>query len=123
MKKYSILTALVFGAAFTVTVGQARAQEPPAAQEAQPQVDREAAEAHRNRGVELMREQKYREAAEELEQAIRADPKDAYAHYYLGMANSRLKKKDLMIKHFQIFLELAPEAPEAERVRSLLKSL
>lgn len=122
MKRYSILAALVLGAAFTFSVGQARAQEPPAA-EAQPQVDREAAEAHRNRGVELMKEQKYKEAAEELEQAIKADPKDAYAHYYLGMANSRLKKKDLMIKHFQIFLELAPEAPEAERVRSLLKSL
>lgn len=123
MKRTWILAALVLGAAFTAAVGQARAQEPPPAQEAEPQADPESAEAHRNRGVELLREQKYKEAAQALDQAIRADPKDAYAHYYLGMANSRLKKKDLMVKHFQIFLELAPEAPEAERVRSLLKSL
>jgi tetratricopeptide (TPR) repeat protein len=80
-------------------------------------------ELHRTRGMILLKRERYANAAGELKKAVEIDPKDAYAHYYYGMANSRLRKTDLMVKHFQIFLELAPEAPEAAKVRSLLKSL
>jgi tetratricopeptide (TPR) repeat protein len=83
----------------------------------------ETAETHRTRGAALLKEEKFKEAAAELKKAIDKDPKDAYAHYYYGMANSRLGRKDLMVKHFQIFVELAPDAPEAERVKALLRSL
>lgn len=81
------------------------------------------ADLHRTRGMILLKREKYADAAAQLRKAIEIDPKDAYAHYYYGMANSRLRKTDLMIKHFQLFLELAPEAPEAAKVRSLLRSL
>jgi len=87
------------------------------------QEEEETAETHRTRGAALLKEEKFKEAAAELKKAIDKDPKDAYAHYYYGMANSRLGRKDLMVKHFQIFVELAPDAPEAERVRALLRSL
>jgi tetratricopeptide (TPR) repeat protein len=81
------------------------------------------AEYYRTRGMIELKRERHAEAAEHLGKAVEIDPKDAYAHYYLGMANSRLRKTDQMIKHFQLFLELAPDAPEAGKVRSLLKSL
>jgi len=80
-------------------------------------------ELYRSRGMILLKQNQFKDSAAQLSKAIELDPKDAYAHYYYAMANSRLKRPDLMIKHFQFFLELAPEAPEAEKVRSLLRSL
>lgn len=78
---------------------------------------------HRTRGMIALKREKHSDAAKHLARALELDPKDAYANYYYGMANSRLRRTDLMIKHFQIFLELAPNAPEAAKVRSLLRSL
>jgi tetratricopeptide (TPR) repeat protein len=76
-----------------------------------------------NRGMILLKQEKYADASTQLNRAVELNPMSAYAHYYLGMASSRLRRTDLMIKHFQLFLELAPDAPEAARVRSLLRSL
>jgi Tfp pilus assembly protein PilF len=90
---------------------------------AQQEAPEETAEACRTRGIALLKEGKHEEAAAELAKALEIDPKDAYAHYYFGMVNSKLGKKDLMVKHYQSFLKLAPDAPEAPRVRALLKSL
>jgi tetratricopeptide (TPR) repeat protein len=75
------------------------------------------------RGMILLKQEKYGEAEEQLVKAVELDPKNAYAHYYLGMTDSRLKKTDRMVKEFQLFLQLAPKAPEAAKVKSLLRSL
>ena len=62
-------------------------------------------------------------AVKALERAIELDPKRAYSHYYAGIAYGNLKRPDKMAEHFRYFLKLAPEAPEANKVRSYLKSL
>jgi len=100
-----------------------RAQEAEAAPAQAQENAEETAEAYRTRGIALLKEGKNEEAAAQLSKAIEIDPKDAYAHYYYGMVNSKLGKKDLMVKHYQNFLKLAPDAPEAPRVRALLKSM
>lgn len=74
------------------------------------------------RGMALMKRNQFADAAKQLDQALKLDPKNAYAHYYMGLTQSRLKHPDQMLEHFDIFLKLAPDAPEAARVRSLLRS-
>lgn len=65
----------------------------------------------------------YGAAAKELDKAIELDPKQPYAHYYAGIAYSNLRRPDRMVNHFQMFLKLAPDAPEAPKVRSLLRGV
>jgi tetratricopeptide (TPR) repeat protein len=65
----------------------------------------------------------YGEAVKQLEQAIAMDPTNAYAHYYAGMAYSKTGRPDKMVNEFQMFLKLAPDAPEAAKVRSLLRAV
>ncbi len=72
--------------------------------------------------LELLRES-YDAAIEQLQKAIEMDPKSAYAHYYAGMAYSKTRRPDKMVAEFQMFLKLAPNAPEAAKVRSLLKGI
>ncbi len=80
-------------------------------------------EVYQYRGMILLKQDKFSEAEEQLSKAVELDSKNAYAHYYLGMANNRLKKTDRMVKEFQLFLQLAPKAPEAAKVKSLLRAL
>ena len=65
----------------------------------------------------------YQEAIKDLNDAIARKPDNAYAYYYAGLAYNGLKRPDKMVESFQTFLKLAPDAPEAERVRSLLRSV
>jgi len=63
------------------------------------------------------------QAIKDLDAAIALKPDNAYAYYYAGLAYSALKRPDKMVQNFQTFLKLAPDAPEAGRVRSLLRSV
>jgi tetratricopeptide (TPR) repeat protein len=65
----------------------------------------------------------YQDAIKDLNDAIARKPDNAYAHYYAGLAYNGLKRPDKMVDSFQTFLKLAPDAPEAEKVRSLLRSV
>jgi len=65
----------------------------------------------------------YEPAISDLETAVERDPNNAYAHYYLGLAYSGAKHPDKMVAHFETFLKQVPDAPEANRVRSFLKSV
>ncbi len=62
-------------------------------------------------------------AVEQLQKAIEMDPKNAYAHYYAGTAYSKTGRPDKVVSEFQTFLKLAPNAPEAAKVRSLLRGI
>jgi tetratricopeptide (TPR) repeat protein len=81
-----------------------------------------AAELAYQRGMMAMLENDKAAAVEHYEKALELDPKNSYAHYYLGMAYSDLGRKDKMINHFQTFAQMNPDAPEAKRVQSMLKS-
>lgn len=56
------------------------------------------------------------------EQCRRAGSEGCVRSILSGHGGSRLKRTDLMVRHFQMFLDLAPETPEAEKVRSQLRS-
>jgi len=62
-------------------------------------------------------------AADAFEKATAADPDFAYAHYYAGMAYSRLKQIDRVASHLEAFLRLAPEAPERGAVESIMRTI
>jgi tetratricopeptide (TPR) repeat protein len=72
--------------------------------------------AHANRG-------QFNEAVRDLDKAVQLKPNEAKAHYYAGLAYNGIKRPDKMVEHFQMFLKLAPDAPEAARVRSLLRNV
>jgi len=74
-------------------------------------------------GVLNMAKQNYQAAIADLDAAIALKVDNAYAYYYAGLAYSALKRQDKMVQSFQTFLKLAPDAPEASRVRSLLRSI
>lgn len=74
-----------------------------------------------NQGMVDLGRKDYSAAAKNLSLAAERDPGNAYAHYYAGLAYNSLKKPDKMIEHFTAFLKLAPEAPEAKKVQSILK--
>lgn len=74
-------------------------------------------------GVIEAGERSFGKAAPLLEAACAKDQRNAYAHYYAGLSYNSLRRPDKMVSHFQAFLKLAPKAPEAARVQSILRTV
>jgi tetratricopeptide (TPR) repeat protein len=74
------------------------------------------------RALVLLSRNQYSEAASLLETYSENNPNHAYAHYYAGMAFNGAKRKDKMLSHFEMFLRLKPDAPEARKVRAVLQT-
>jgi len=72
------------------------------------------------RGLLQLNRQQNTEAATSLERYIQGHPNHPYAHYYLGLAYNGAKRPDKMLTHFEIFMRLKPDAPEAKKVRAVL---
>ena len=81
------------------------------------------ADIYHFRGIAKASRQDYTGAAADLEKAIMLDPTRAQSHYYAGMVYGRMRRTDLMVNHYQMFLRLAPNSPEASKVQSLLRSV
>ena len=79
--------------------------------------------AHYQLGLTLGRERDYEAAAAAFEAVIARDPAFAYAHYYAGLSYYQVDRTDRMAAAFETFLTLAPEAPERERIESVLRTL
>ena len=62
-------------------------------------------------------------AFEAFERASTLHPSFAYAHYYAGLAASRIQRADRLGIHFERFLQIAPSAPEREAVMSIMRTL
>jgi tetratricopeptide (TPR) repeat protein len=77
----------------------------------------ESSDVYLYHGICYYRMKEYPKAVEDLETAIKLNSKNAYAYYYAGMAYSELGSPDKMVEVFKIFLELAPQAPEAPEVK------
>jgi tetratricopeptide (TPR) repeat protein len=74
------------------------------------------------RGLLLLGRNQSADAAGTLEHYLQGNPNDAYAHYYAGLAYSAAKRPDKMMTHFELFLKLRPDAPEAKKVRAVLST-
>jgi tetratricopeptide (TPR) repeat protein len=61
-------------------------------------------------------------AVRDLEQYLEAHPEFAYAHYYAGMAYSAIRRPDKMLTHFEQFLRMKPDAPEARKVQAVMRA-
>lgn len=84
--------------------------------------DAQGADLHYARGRLHFHRDRFEEAAQELERAIEQNADNAYAHYWAGLAYSRLKRPDKMLSHFEMFVRLRPNAPEARKVRAVLRT-
>lgn len=87
------------------------------------QKDPNCAEAYFHRGLLRGYQKKIDLMIADLQKCLQLKGNHAYAHYQIGLAYYQKGRKDLMINHFQKFLYLAPEAPEAAQVRTLLSRI
>ena len=87
------------------------------------EADANYAQAHYGLGLALGYLGQRDKAIASLEKSIQLDSGNAYAHYHLGLALQQSGVTDRALLHLQRFLELAPDAPEAPRVRALLSQL
>lgn len=62
-------------------------------------------------------------AAEAFDRCTQADPRFAYGYYNGGLAYDRLNRADLAIARLEMFVRLAPEAPERPEVTSILQTV
>lgn len=74
-------------------------------------------------GITRSFQQNWPAAAEQFNRAIEMDGGLAYAYYYRGLVQDKLGRKDLLINDMDRFLALAPNAPEAEKARAVLRSV
>lgn len=74
-------------------------------------------------GVTRLFQEQWQPAMEQLTQAIDSDSGLAYAYYYRGLAAEKLKRNDLLVNDMERFLKLAPDSPEAERARMILRAV
>ena len=88
-------------------------------------VEKEGAppQAHYQLGLVRSARGDHAPAAEAFAKAAELDPQTAYAHYEAGMAYYKIKKIDRMAVSFENFLKLAPNAPEAPAVKSIMKTV
>lgn len=74
------------------------------------------------RGLVRLNKGQYEEAAQDLEDYIEKHGESAYAHYYAGLAYNKLRQPDKMLNHFEQFVRMRPDAPEARKVRAVLRT-
>jgi tetratricopeptide (TPR) repeat protein len=82
-----------------------------------------SAEATYNQGVILWNGGKYKEAKEQFEAAVKADPNMAMAQYQLGMANLNLGLIPDARVAFEGYLKADPDGPKAAEVKTFLAQL
>lgn len=81
------------------------------------------AEAHYQLGLVQDARGENAPAAAAFARAAELAPQMAYAHYMAGMSFYKSKRVDKMAVHFEDFLKLAPTAPEAPAVQSIMKTV
>jgi len=83
----------------------------------------EGDQATYTRALVALNAKQYDEAARDFESFLQSNPEHAYSHYYAGMAYNGMKRPDKMLTHFELFLKLRPDAPEARKVQSVLRAV
>jgi tetratricopeptide (TPR) repeat protein len=86
-------------------------------------IDQRLAEAHYQLGIVEAFRQNFAGAATAFDRASELDPQFGYAHYQAGLAHYRSKRPDRMASQFEMFLKVAPQAPERPEVESIMRTL
>ena len=81
------------------------------------------ADIYYEKGKTLIRENNSEDALKILKSAYDFKPDHAYVNYLLGYLYVNQQMNDEAIKHFETFLQLEPESPNAARVKDALKKL
>ncbi len=81
------------------------------------------ADAHYQVGLVLAKRQDWKGAAAAFDRAADLSPGNAYAHYYGGLMHYRAGRPDRMAIHFELFLKLAPDAPERPEVLQIMRTV
>lgn len=82
----------------------------------------ETATMHYNLAVILTDQQNYSAAIREYEKVLETRPNDADAHYNLAIIyDDYLKNNEEALEHYRQYMKIAPDAPEAQRVRQWVK--
>lgn len=74
-------------------------------------------------GVTRLFQEQWQPALDQLTRAVEMDSSLAYAYYHRGLAAEKLNRKDLLVNDMERFLQLAPNAPEAERAKAILRAV
>jgi ABC transport system ATP-binding/permease protein len=89
----------------------AEVRPPPADEDAQKLYDQ---------GTSLYRKGQFADAASTLNQCLRIDPSFAKCHMVLGSTYAKLREPELGAQHYRRFVQLAPNDPDAAKVKLLL---
>jgi Tfp pilus assembly protein PilF len=116
-------TAVVVSVGVLLTAMACGGGRRPAMPASRPAPTTASADALCEAGEARLQEQAYTAAAQSLDQCIAADPTRAYAYYHAGIAYQRIGRVDLMANRFEMFVKLAPEAPERPEVEAILRTL
>jgi cytochrome c-type biogenesis protein CcmH/NrfG len=81
--------------------------------------DGSASDVYVYRGLYYLEQDKIKEAEKELEKAIALDGKNPYAYYYAGLAHHKAGNPQRAVEDLKMFLQLAPNAPEAPKAKLL----
>ena len=77
-----------------------------------------------NLGIVYAQAQRYDEAIEAYQQSLELDPKNADAHYNLGLLHERVKSQpDRAAWHYRRYLELKPQAEDRDEVQQRIDML
>ncbi len=88
------------------------------------QIDPKDAGSHYNLGLAYVKKDMYQEAAIETENALKVYPKMADAHRNLGLIYYLyLKDSKKAAYHFKKLLQLAPNQPDAENIKKIIREL
>ena len=74
-------------------------------------------------GEALVGQRKFDEAVSRMTSVIQAKPDVAYAYFWRAQAYQNLRQVARMVEDYQMFLKLAPKAPEAASVQVLLAGM
>lgn len=86
------------------------------------EIDTKDAGSHYNLGSAYVKKGLYNEAVLETESALKLDPKLADAHRNLGLIYYLyLKDSKKAVYHFKKLLQLAPNQPDAENIKKIIK--
>ena len=86
---------------------------------APPAADEDAQKLY-DQGTSLYRKGQFTDAASALNQCLRVDPSFAKCHMVLGSTYAKLREPELGAQHYRRFVQLAPNDPEAPKVKLLL---